>query len=115
MNAAGPPLEVSSAQDGRWTLITVSGDLDISTVVTLFDAVNNSNGDVAIDLADLRFVDSSGLSTLLEIRSERTLILVTPSNAVIKLLKLAQLSDAFTVGRGVGPPYLGHQALSSTL
>jgi anti-anti-sigma factor len=54
---------------------------------------------VAFDLTGVRFIDSSGLRAMLEIRkSESTdLTLVSPSEVVADLLELTRLTDAFDV------------------
>lgn len=65
------PLTVT-VHEGSPTVVRLSGDLDVTTVPTLRDAVHRINGtDVIIDCADLQFLDSSGISLFVGIRNER--------------------------------------------
>lgn len=95
MDALQPPIDISSGPHGRWTVVTVSGELDLSTVDALSGAVDDDTGDVAIAGSDIRFIDSTGLRTLLELRRDRTVVLIDPSEPVRKLLDLTHLTDAF--------------------
>jgi anti-anti-sigma factor len=58
--------------------------------------------DVVIDMAEVSFMDSSGLRVLLDLhqRADQAgcrLVLLTPSQTVTKLLDVSGLSDHFTV------------------
>jgi anti-anti-sigma factor len=56
-------LAVSESEQG--TVIAVAGDVDIATAPELRDALVAAPGDVTVDLADVSFMDSSGLSALI--------------------------------------------------
>jgi anti-anti-sigma factor len=59
---------VEVAGDGRTTVVTVSGDLDLASSPALDDEltrlVTDGGGRVVLDLRRLDFMDSTGLSTL---------------------------------------------------
>ena len=57
---------------------------------------------VELDLSGVEFMDSSGISMLLEARNHfesvnRSLVVVNPSNAVLRLLVLTGLTEAFGI------------------
>lgn len=61
-------LQVSAQSMGRWRVLKVSGDLDMATAGMLrheIDAVLKDGEEVAVDLGNLTFMDSSGLGVLL--------------------------------------------------
>ena len=101
MNTAIPPLQLSTRPHGRWIVVQAAGDLDLATApslgATASDAAHDASGAVALDLAAIRFIDSSGLRTLLELRQSEAMrvVLVDPSSAVRDLLHLTMMSDAF--------------------
>jgi len=66
------------------------------------DAVPAAAATVAVDLSGVRYMDSSGVATLVEgLRRCRDLDkvfkLVAPSTAVMKVLELAKLDSVFEV------------------
>ena len=82
------------------TLITVEGDVDLYSSPelrkALLRAVPKSKKGVGVVLADVSYMDSSGVATLVEgLRSakehDKRFALVTPSVSVMKVLELARL------------------------
>jgi anti-anti-sigma factor len=65
-------LAVSESEQG--TVIAVAGDVDIATAPELRDALVSASGDVTVDLADVSFMDSSGLNALIAGRKHATAI-----------------------------------------
>ena len=65
-----PVIEIST--DGDATLVRLGGELDVYTTGpvrrVLLDAVNGVTGTVVVDLAEVEFMDSTALATLLEAR-----------------------------------------------
>ena len=64
-------LEVISAQTSEGTVLSVSGELDLSTGPALLDHVAIAmfdNPGIALDLTGVTFIDSSGLQVLLRTR-----------------------------------------------
>lgn len=65
-------LSVERAERGAWTVLSVSGELDLvsSPVVRrlVHDAVADGRHDVVLDLSGVRFCDSSGVGVLIAAR-----------------------------------------------
>jgi stage II sporulation protein AA (anti-sigma F factor antagonist) len=110
---APEPLSIRRSRAGSVEQLTVLGELDIATVPILeraFTAVLE-DGDVrmiVVDLADLSFVDSSGLHLLLRMKDacERAdrLRIVNGSPAVVRLLDLSGVRDLLPLISSDGDP-----------
>jgi anti-sigma B factor antagonist len=67
------------------------------------EVVNESIDHCALDMSDIRYMDSSGIGVLLTIYNEfgnRTngrMVLINPSDQVINILKITKLDTVFTV------------------
>ncbi|MDX6257214.1 MAG: anti-sigma factor antagonist [Frankiales bacterium] len=65
-------LTVSTGQNGPFTVVTISGEIDIATVPQLRDALetplHQTDPCLILDLTDVRFCDSSGLALLVATR-----------------------------------------------
>ena len=103
-------LERQAADGG--VVLTVSGVLDLATVPDLrnegYAAVDEAAADagagrtVTFDLAGVRFIDSTGLGALLELRAYaldrgRSLVLVNVPPRVVHVLTLTGLDAVFTL------------------
>jgi anti-anti-sigma factor len=85
-------ITVDQVEEAR--LVRVAGEVDISTVAELRRQVRaacRAQGTVLLDLADVDFMDSSGLKVLLEASDGATtrdspFFIVRPSSAVRRLL-----------------------------
>lgn len=103
MATSNAPLTVTESRHGSWIVIEVVGDLDLATAPQLIEAFGGAEDSdrraVAFDLAGVRFIDSSGLRAMLEIRKDdgATMALIAPSDVVTDLLELAKLTDAFDI------------------
>ena len=98
------PVEIAVRMDGRGVVITVAGEVDIATSPALRDAcleaVNDGAGDVGLDLDGVTFLDSSGISVLVQARqrlaaSGRRLELRAVSRPVRRVLEVAGLGPTF--------------------
>jgi anti-anti-sigma factor len=86
-------------------VISLSGDLDAHTAPQLDEAVNqvvNSGADrIVLEMADVGFVDSSGLRSMIRARSEggstRTVVIQAPSAATLRLLEITGMTDHFVI------------------
>lgn len=84
--------------------IRVRGEIDAHTAPAIADAVRGTSGDLALDLAGVGFVDSSGLRVLieshqlLEQRGERLTIL-DPSPAVQRMFELSVVDEYLNISR----------------
>ena len=83
-------------------VLVVTGELDLATVGNLrrrlHSVIEHSEGDLVLDLSNVGYLDSSGLSVVLEARDllhrdERTLVIADPSAPVTTILELCGLTD----------------------
>lgn len=98
-------LRVTPAQrDGRAEL-ALAGELDLATVETLVEQVDalerRTTGDIVLDLAELAFIDSTGLRALITIEqslapASRRLVLRNPQDPVDRILKMTGLATHFS-------------------
>ncbi len=86
--------------------IRVSGEVDLYSSPELRSAINAAMGRsgsvVAVDLSDVAYMDSSGVATLVEgLRNQQAkesrLVLLKPSNSVMKVLQLSRLDAVFDI------------------
>jgi anti-sigma B factor antagonist len=100
-------LEIETKQHDTTSLISARGEVDLYTSPQLRDAIMDAvpsakSSAVAVDLSGVRYMDSSGVATLVEgLRRSRDqnkgFKLVAPSTAVMKVLELAKLDSVFEV------------------
>ena len=84
--------------------IVVSGEVDISTAPqladTLDDAIRESEGAFVVDLSDLDFLDSTGVSVFVRARAllgrdERPLLMICPPGPARRIFEIAGIIDLF--------------------
>lgn len=100
---AGKPLEIKAHREGDSITIALSGEMDLSTVGKLDAAIRNAEdtviGQIVVDMTDLSFVDSTGLSVLLSAsrrnREDGDRLSFVPSKheAVTRLVALTGTSE----------------------
>lgn len=99
------PSKVRSLPDGR-ALMALSGELDLAIAPDLVTemeyALDHVSPHLVLDLSDVEFIDSSGLTMLLRVRQltqERggSLVLTGANEALDYLLTLTRLHDFFDV------------------
>ncbi len=92
-------------QDGAIALI-VQGEVDLYSSPNLRTAIakamQKGAGEVAVDLREVAYMDSSGVATLVEglraaHRARRGFVLVAPGASVLKVLQLSRLDSVFTI------------------
>ena len=95
--------DVSDELDGQ-AVLHVSGEIDASArsqfQARLDAKIEGNDDDVVVDLADVSFIDSSGLAVLLYARHQldaggRKLLIARPSPAVITLFEVAGVDAVF--------------------
>jgi anti-anti-sigma factor len=94
-------LDVRTSREGETSVVTAHGELDMSTVPALEEAIRAGAGEtgrVALDLSGVTFIDSSGLNLLLRSRRESLrdgweLELRSPSQPVLRLLDVTGLDE----------------------
>ena len=99
-------LHITEARRENAVVLTLRGDLDLRTApnlrVQLADLVRRCDTDVVLDLADVSFIDSTGLAAMLNVlrrltRARRRLMLVSPDGPVRRILRLTRLDGTFVV------------------
>jgi anti-anti-sigma factor len=103
----GEEFGVTVSQRGDHAIVEVRGELDAATGPTLSDAVSvltrDGLADVVIDLDEVTFVDSRGVSALLEAHREATeqdmtLRVVNLQPAVARLFRITGLDAVLLDG-----------------
>ena len=88
------------------TCFALRGEIDAHTAPSLhahLESLPPGTDDVTIDMADIAFVDSTGLHVLIELDrrfggdGDGRLVLRRPSRAVLRLLDVTGLEDHFTI------------------
>jgi anti-anti-sigma factor len=100
-------MDVAVVTGPAHTVVRVEGELDLATAPELasaLEALDSGTGPVIVDLTEVGFVDSSGLSTLLQARQrlagasgapELRLVVTRPS--ILRVLDVTGLADVFAV------------------
>ncbi len=82
--------------------VVVRGEVDLSSIPELTealdDAIRESEGAFIVDLCDVEFLDSSGLSALMRARAllgrdDRALAVICPAGPVSRLFEVAGVTD----------------------
>lgn len=100
----GEALTVERRDDGPRVTVVVRGEMDAFTSVDVRSAVvEQSDGDVDLDLREVTFMDSSGLGTLIVMHqlleaAERRLVIVDRSPIVQRLFELSGVTTRFHLG-----------------
>jgi anti-sigma B factor antagonist len=99
-------LEVDIARVDSADLVSVSGELDMASALglagPLTDIANDGDGSVVVDLSRLSFMDSTGMSVLLNarrrlIRQGRGMLVVCPAGPVLRVFELTSMIDTLRV------------------
>lgn len=96
-----PPVSVGVRRFGGWTVVEVSGELDIQAMALFADLLRGNAAHVVFELRGVTFIDACGLRILLECRSIAMAAggcvrLVAPSRQVGRLLRLTGSCSAFS-------------------
>jgi len=107
MSFAEPQVAVRDIQvDARTTVVSVEGEIHVSTAPALSRRVNGiidgRGGDLVLDLSEVTFIDSTGLSVLLNaLRAVRRqgghLALVCTNPTVLRLFEITHLNTTFAL------------------
>jgi anti-sigma B factor antagonist len=104
-----------TAEQGTPTLV-VTGELDLATSADLrtriMSVIEHSDSDLVLDMRNVTYIDSSGLSVVLDAREQldrkqRTLIVGDPSDSVTTILEICGLTERIAVsvtGSGTDDP-----------
>ena len=97
-------IAVEVHNDAGTVLVTIGGELEFGTVAslrtTLSDLAQTDDGPIVVDLADLRFIDSTGVSLLVQAKQRftaqgRGFRLRSLSGRVHRVIEISGLSELF--------------------
>lgn len=97
--------QCSTETRGAYSVVVLGGEVDLSWSQqvrrAVLDALSGSDA-VAVDLARVSYIDSSGIAALVEgFQSARgrgkTFVLLAPAAPVLAVLKLARLDKVFRI------------------
>jgi anti-anti-sigma factor len=100
------PLEIEVQSSDERTLVTLSGELDASTATFLYDKLSDLEVDnvqhVVLDLAQVTFMDSTGLGVIMTEHkrlqhSKGNLTIFAPPSSVRRLFEITGLDGVLDV------------------
>jgi anti-sigma B factor antagonist len=104
---AEPRFELSEEDlDDRTHIIAVSGEIHVSSAPNfsrlLSDAIGRGKTAVVLDLSDVEFIDSTGLSVLLNglrrvTRAHGRMALIVTNPTVLRLFQITRLDSTFDI------------------
>ena len=100
-------IETSDEPDGS-IVVSVHGEADIESAPALQSALAEAASRaslIVLDLSGLEFIDSSGLSVLVQeqlraTQEDRSLILRNPTEQTLRVFSIAGLASRFTISSG---------------
>jgi anti-sigma B factor antagonist len=105
--AGSPTLNLKVLQTGQETLVSLSGELDLSSAPTLRELLAGAFDDdrqrrIVLDLSDLIYLDSTGLSIFVTAHKRATatgkeFCLANPNPSIGQLFKITALDHFFTI------------------
>jgi anti-anti-sigma factor len=100
------PLVVETDRQGEVVIASLRGELDLATVDVARAALRAAIGDgaerVEVDLAEVTFLDSSGLAVFVELSATLTMAMVRATTPVRRVVETTGLQEVF--GLTVEPP-----------
>lgn len=94
-------MDISARSEDGVTIASLSGEYDAHNAEAFaaeLDKLDSGNGDLQLDMQDVTFLDSAGISSLIQLRErhpERSVTIVNPSPPVERVLGIVGLKDAF--------------------
>jgi anti-anti-sigma factor len=111
--SALPPFEVSCEETPEHARLALRGELDMSSAPLLtreLEAVESHHPkEILLDLADLSFMDVTGLRTILDAarrarRVDSSVVIANPLPHIVRLLELTAIDQTLEVlGRPLSP------------
>jgi anti-sigma B factor antagonist len=111
--AGSPTLNLKVLHGGQETLVRLSGELDLSSAPALREVLAGAFEDdgprrIVLDLSDLIYLDSTGLSIFVSAHKRATassieFCLANPNPSVGRLFKITALDHFFTILDSTGP------------
>jgi anti-anti-sigma factor len=106
VNIAEEPLQVDVTADGSEVVLVLRGELEPHTAPALRQRIDDTTDDsvqlLVLDVAGLRFIDSSGLRVIISAHKEMAardgrLVLRAPTDTTRRLLDITGLADHIDV------------------
>jgi anti-anti-sigma factor len=99
---SSPDLTVDVRWIGRRAVVRLGGEIDIGTREPLCAALDHAASagalEIWVDLSDVRFMDSTGLNALLELRDRvARLAVICPEGSARRTFELTGLDDVFSL------------------
>ncbi|HEY8526930.1 MAG TPA: STAS domain-containing protein [Acidimicrobiales bacterium] len=102
-------LALRTRRDHEGAVVTVEGELDLSTGPVLEEALaalvdDPTCGSITVELDGLTFMDSTGLHVLVKAQNHLAtrgseIVLARPTPAVLRILDMAGVTSLFTIDR----------------
>ena len=101
-----PVIAIAVEHRGSGAVVTVGGDLEFGTAASLRSALielaQRGCDPLVVDLADLEFIDSTGLSLLVQAQQRiesqgHRFVLRNPAERVQRVLEISGLTELFTI------------------
>lgn len=101
----GPPqLELSEARIGHRLVLAASGEIDLTSAAdlraALTEAAASGCAEIWLDLSDVEFMDSTGITAIIDTRSRldgRRFALICPGGPVRRVLDIAGVERAIPI------------------
>lgn len=99
-------LELETEQRNQWSVLHVTGDVDLFSAPQLrtavYDVIESGQRHIAIDLSSVPFLDSTGLGVLVGAlkrlrEQDGIMVLLSPQKPVRRVLSVTGLDRIFTV------------------
>jgi anti-sigma B factor antagonist len=97
-------MDLNQTEEAGHVTLQPVGEVDLSTSPALRDAILaaiKAQDSVGVDLSQVEYMDSSGVATLVEglkaCADKKKFTLLSPSEPVMKVLKLARLDGLFRI------------------
>jgi anti-sigma B factor antagonist len=113
MSFAEPRFRLSEHRlDERTAVVAVRGEIHVSTAPAFSDALTTAVAEgrrfLVLDLTDVEFIDSTGLSVLLNAlrrvtRAGGRIALVCTNPTVLRLFEITKLDSTFDIHAEIGP------------
>ena len=95
-----------SRSDGEWTVVNLHGEVDLASAPQfrrgIYDLIDQGNHRIAVDLADVEFMDSTGLGVLIgslkRLReADGSMVLAGIRPSVARVFEITGLDRIFTI------------------
>ena len=99
-------MDISINESDSVVSVQVTGDIEMMTIKEFKDKLLNlgkeSEKDIELDMADVNYIDSSGVGVLISLlklqkKKGKTVVITEVSDKVLNVLKLSSLSDVFNL------------------